>query len=117
MHTIRNGYFIGGSICYLIIQFLRFQNVQVPVFINSYGTDLLFMPLLFLFSHWLTRIIKRIPDLKFSIGMLFVVFIYISFIFEIYLPQTSKVYVQDDIDVAMYFLGTIGFYFLQKRVA
>lgn len=116
MHPIKNGYFIGSSIGYLIIQFLRYQNVPIPEIINSYGTDFLFMPLLLLFSLWLTRVIKREKKIFFSKLMLLVVFVYISIVFEFYLPQKSNIYVQDKIDIVMYFLGTVSFYFLQKKV-
>lgn len=115
MHPVKNSYFILGSLSYLLLQFCRQQHLFIPKLINSYATDLLFMPLLFMATLWLTRIVKRTPNLVFSIPMLIVVFVYVSVVFEYYLPQKSSIYVQDSIDVLMYLLGTILFYFLQKK--
>jgi hypothetical protein len=116
MHPIKNSYYILGSLSYLLIQFCRQQDLIIPELLNNYVTDFLFMPLLLLTTLWLTRLIKRKKQLVFSVPMLITVFIYVSFVFEYYLPQTSTVYTADYLDIVMYFFGTVFYYFLQKKI-
>lgn len=116
MHPIKNSCFISFSVIYLLIQLARKLQFQLPELINSYVTDLLFMPLLLLFALWLTRIIKRDQSIKLTITMVLVVFVLVSTIFEYYLPLSNNIYTADSIDVLMYLLGGIIFYYLQNRI-
>jgi hypothetical protein len=116
MHPIKNYYFIGGSSVYLFIQWIRSSTLNLPPFINDYWSDFLFVPLLLFFTVWALRIIKRDQSIVISNPMLFFVWLFVSFIFEYYLPQKSTIYSSDNIDVFMYFLGTVSFYFLQKKI-
>ncbi|MCT4581561.1 MAG: hypothetical protein N4A35_09105 [Flavobacteriales bacterium] len=116
MHPVKNIYFIVFSVVYLFVQLFRKLEVQLPELLNSYGTDLLFMPLLLSFALWMTRLIKRDHALTLTLPMLLVTFLFVSFIFEYYLPARSSIYTADKIDVVMYFLGGIIFYYLQNRI-
>ncbi len=116
MHPIKNTYFIAFSVAYLLIQSCRKLGVYLPELLNSYGTDLLFMPLLLSFSLWMTRFIKRDKTIILTVPMLLVVLLFVSFIFEYYLPMRSPIYTADKMDVVMYLLGGIIFYYFQSRI-
>lgn len=116
MHPIKNYYFFVGSFLYLMIQLTRRLSIKTPSFINSYLTDFLFIPLLLLLTIWLIRLIKRDENLILSISMLIFNWIVVSIVFEYYLPQKNSLYIGDKLDVLMYFLGTICFYFLQNKI-
>lgn len=116
MHPIKNVFFITFSAIYLTIQLIRKLKVEIPEVINSYVTDFLFMPLLLMFSLWLTRVVKRDLTIKLTIPMIVISVILISFIFEYYLPKTSLLYTADKIDVLMYLLGGVSYYYIQNRI-
>lgn len=116
MHPIFNRFFLLGSLSYISIQFTRWQKCKIPVFINNYLTDFLFIPLLLMFTLFLLRIIKREKVLKLNVTMLLVSVVFTSFVFEYYLPQKSNIYTSDMYDVFVYGLGGVSFYFLQQKM-
>ncbi len=116
MHPIKNIFFVGFSTIYLIIQSTRKLGFYIPEVLNSYVTDYLFIPLLLMFSLWLTRVVKRDVTIKLTLPMIVISVILISFIFEYYLPQTSLLYTADKIDVLMYLLGGVSYYYIQNRI-
>lgn len=115
MHPIKNFFFLGGSLLYLLIQIFRYFAFPLPSLINGYLTDFLFPILLFLFTLWLLRIIKRDNQIKLTNLMLIVGCVFVSVVFEFFLPLKNGVYVADKLDVIMYSLGTFSFSFLQKK--
>lgn len=115
MHPINNWFFKSTSFFYLSVFIGRRAGWKYPDLINSYATDLIFLPMLLMFVLWLTRIVKRNPTLGLSNIMIFVVFVYVSVVFEYFLPLQNKIYTADWLDVLMYGLGSIFFYFFQKR--
>ena len=115
MHPLKNYYFITGCLLYLFVQLCRTLSIKFPILINSYLTDLLFIPLLLFFTIWLLRIIKRDKKIKLSVFKLIFTWLFISIVFEYYLPQKNSIYTADIVDVFMYFFGTVSFYFLQKK--
>lgn len=115
MSILKNVYFISFILLYLFVQFCRHYKIYLPEIINSYFTDFLFMPLLLILTLHITRKIKRDNNIVFSIPMLLVAFLYVSFIFEYYFPNFNSKHTADKIDVVMYFFGTIFYYIIQKR--
>lgn len=116
MHPVKNNIFVVFSIIYLIIQGARKFSFYIPELLNSYLTDFLFIPLLLMFSLWLTRVVKRDLTIKLTTPMIVISVILISFIFEYYLPQTSLLYTADKIDVLMYLLGGLSYYYIQNCI-
>lgn len=100
------------AICIYVLQ--RFE-VSMPRLINNYLNDLLCMPLVLGAVTFIIRYLKK--DKTFQLSLFFVLFMagYYSFYFEYYLPKVNVRYTSDLIDVALYFIGSIGFYYFQKR--
>jgi hypothetical protein len=71
--------------------------------IQSYGTDILFIPMLMVSI----KIVRWLFDLSFPLGKKEVLFsvLYAAAVFEWILPALSENYVGDPFDVLAYFLG------------
>lgn len=86
-------------------------------FIKYHLTDLFFIPVLLSASVLLTKIIKRDNKLLYlkplDIG---IVIFFVSIYFEWYLPNFNNPnqYTSDYIDIIMYFVGGLIFWFIQK---
>jgi len=84
------------------------------VLIESYGTDILFIPMLMISI----KIVRWIFDLSFPVGKKEVLFsvLYAAAVFEWILPALSENYVADPFDVLAYFLGgTIYVLFISSK--
>jgi len=68
-----------------------------------------------MFTLWLTRIIKRDPKLVFSNYLIFTIFLYVTLVFEFFLPLKNSIHIADWVDILMYGLGGAIFLFLQKK--
>lgn len=99
----------------MIIYVLQRFEVALPPVINNYLNDLLCMPIVLGAVTFVIRNLKK--DKTYQLSLFFVLFMagYYSFYFEYYLPKVNVRYTADWIDVVLYFMGSIGFYYFQKR--
>lgn len=108
--------FFSSSILYALQAYTKLQNISTPIFISSYFSDLLALPLILSVSLFLLRKLKRLPYLYLTNGMLAFTLLYTSILFEWILPQFNTKYTADFFDVIFYVLGTVIFYFIQKQL-
>ncbi|MDG1040048.1 MAG: hypothetical protein P8H13_03980 [Polaribacter sp.] len=100
---------VGGSI--YIAQKLEFL---LPKLIRFYVNDFLIIPIVLYISLFVLRKLKNDKYLQFSLLHIFYVCVLYAVIFEYWLPKFHPRYTSDFIDVVLYFLSGILFYFLQK---
>ena len=104
-------YFIM-CIAALTIYTLQRLQVSLPFIVNNYGNDLLYLPLVLGAIEFLIRRLKK--DSSFNLPLGFVIFLAISYslYFEYFLPKVNARYTADWIDVFLYFVGGIGYFFI-----
>lgn len=100
-------------ILYFITRWARNHVDALPDFFRNHFTDLLFIPVQLIIALWGTRLLKRDPNIQISLVWIIVQVIFVSFLFEWYMPNygadTNK-FTGDFIDVLMYVVG--GFLFV-----
>lgn len=99
---------------YLLVHIGRFLQLGFPIWLNGYLTDLLCMPMVLALSLVGVRWIKKIPDYILNIRLIIAMTIFYSVYFEMYLPSISSKYTADIIDVSMYFIGAIVYWFFYQ---
>ena len=96
----------------LTIYTLQRLQVSVPFIVNNYGNDLLYLPLVLGAIEFLIRRLKK--DSSFNLPLGFVIFLACAYsiYFEYYLPKVNTRYTADCVDVILYFVGGIGYFFI-----
>ena len=92
-----------------VVQRLQFP---LPTIINNYLNDLLYIPLILGTIEFTIRRIKKDSSFKLPFGFVIFLAISYSFYFEYYLPQVNSRYTADWIDVILYFVGGIAYFFI-----
>ena len=92
-----------------VVQRLQFP---LPTIINNYLNDLLYIPLILGTIEFTIRRIKKDSSFKLPFGFVIFLAISYSFYFEYYLPKVNSRYTADWIDVILYFLGGIAYFFI-----
>lgn len=113
----RKYYFIT-SILLLLYAFqiwIKFFSTQSG-FIRNYLADLLALPLILVFSLLIVRKIKQLPFFYLNKAMVLFTLIYTSTLFEYILPKYNSRYVSDNIDIVLYAIGALAFYFAQEKL-
>ncbi len=82
--------------------------------INNYVNDFLIIPITLIISLVSIQKIRNNKTYRISPVLIVYVCALYSFIFEYYLPKNVPRYTYDIIDIVVYFLGGLLFYFLQK---
>ena len=116
MKLILKPYFILSVVLYLLIRILRLFEIHIPEILNSHLTDFLFMPILLTVSLIGVRVIKRNKLINLTIGMIFISTVFVSFMFEIFMPSRSSLFIKDYWDVVAYITGALFFYTVQSRL-
>lgn len=88
--------------------------IPLPLLVNNYLNDLLCIPLVLGALTCIIRKIKYHPNFKLPLGFIFILSSYYAVYFEYYLPKINSRYTSDWVDVVLYFLGGILFYFFQR---
>lgn len=104
---------------YLLIRFLRVEVEGMPVFVQYYLTDFLFLPVLCLTALVVIRYLKRDTQLQIPVSYVFVQALIISLYFEWYLPAYpigQNQYTGDIIDAGMYFSGALVYCIFQPKL-
>ena len=108
------GYVFVSLLLFIVVEFFKYCNFQLPNLFLSHLNDLLTIPLvatLCLHGVWIIKSDRSIRLNSFSILSLVAMY---SFYFEYYLPGQSHHYTGDIWDVVCYLCGGIIFYLLQK---
>tara|TARA_R110000850_G_scaffold277058_1_gene421933 strand:- start:177674 stop:178039 length:366 start_codon:yes stop_codon:yes gene_type:complete len=98
----------------LAVYLLQWRQVPLPSLINNYLNNLLCMPVVLTVCLALLQLIKKNYTLTIPIFVIASVTFYYSVYFEWYLPKVNTRYTADVIDVFLYILGAVIFYYLQK---
>jgi hypothetical protein len=86
------------------------KGFSLPVWVNSYADDVLFIPLVMGFALWLQRKwIKPNPHFVFSKRIIVVVWMYATIVFEIMFPMFNSSFTTDWLDSLGYLAGALFF--------
>ena len=107
-------YFTMVFIALTIYTMQRLQ-VSLPFLVNNYGNDLLYLPLVLGAIEFLIRRLKRDSSFKLSLGFVIFLACAYSIYFEYYLPKVDARYTADCIDVILYFVGGIAYFFIGNK--
>lgn len=100
-----------GSVIYCCEKF----EILLPKFIRYYVNDFLIIPIVLYSSLFVIRKLKNDKKLQLSLLQILYVCALYAVIFEYWLPKFHPRYTSDFVDVGLYFLSGILFYFLQKK--
>jgi hypothetical protein len=113
MTVFKNPFFYIPVLIFVVNQVLeRYFKLFIP-FAHSYLDDLLAIPVILGITLQIYRKIHPEKD-TFSLTkiQILVAIIYVSVVFEWFLPRFSSTYTSDILDVICYFVGGFYFYFL-----
>ena len=99
----------------LTIYTMQRLNLSLPTIVTNYANDLLYLPLVLGAIEFIIRQLKK--DSSFGLPLGFVIFLAISYsiYFEYYLPKVDTRYTSDCIDVILYFVGGIAYFFIGNK--
>lgn len=98
----------------LALIILRKTGVIVP-FVTNYFTDLLAVPIICSLALAFQRRFVEPAGYRFKAGHVIFVVVYTAIVFEWLLPQFTARYTADGIDVVLYILGGLLFWFLLNK--
>ena len=107
-------YFIMCIVALTIYTLQRLQ-VSLPFLVNYYGNDLLYIHLVLGAIEFLIRRLKSDSTFKVSLGFIIFLAISYSIYFEYYLPKVNARYTADWVDVILYCVGGIGYFFIGNK--
>ena len=99
----------------LTIYTMQRLNLSLPTIVTNYGNDLLYLPLVLGAIEFLIRRLKRDSSFKLSLGFVIFLACAYSIYFEYYLPKANARYTADWIDVFLYLVGGIGYFFIGNK--
>lgn len=108
-------YFIFSVLIGSSIYTCQKLGVMLPSIVNFYVNDFLIIPMILTVILFIVKKAKNQPQKTISLlNILYLCMMY-SFFFEYWLPKFHVRYTSDVIDVGLYFLSGVVFYFLQKE--
>jgi hypothetical protein len=115
MKTLLNPWFLAGCVVWLIVTILRKTGHPLP-YLNGYLTDAFAIPVIANLGLWFQRVVIYKTNF-YVLSAWHVVFIvvYVSVVFEGILPWLSVKYTADWMDVALYGVGGVFFYFVMNK--
>ena len=99
----------------LTIYTMQRLNLSLPTIVTNYANDLLYLPLVLGAIEFLIRRLKRDSSFKLSLGFVIFLACAYSIYFEYYLPKANARYTADWIDVFLYLVGGIGYFFIGNK--
>ncbi|HYK76344.1 MAG TPA: hypothetical protein VEV16_05160 [Daejeonella sp.] len=115
MKTLLNNWFIIFCLIWLLVFTGRKLDWTIPI-INSYLTDLLAVPVVMQLALAFQRtFVERNENYCFKAGHVIFVVFYISLVFEWLLPRLDAKFTSDGMDILMYILGGLIFWFQINR--
>ena len=115
MKKLLTYYFIFSVVVGSFIYICEKQQILLPKLIRFYVNDFLIIPIVLCSSLFVIRKLKNDKKLALSLLQILYVCVLYAVIFEYWLPKFHERYTADIIDVVLYFLSGILFYFLQKE--
>jgi len=112
LQPVTNVFFLSSFTLYLTLLFSKKEGHVLPWYLSSYLGDFLCLPVLLGLSLFFLRVIKQNNSLFLSKMMIFVSFLYVSLLFEVFLPYFSVKYTADKLDVIAYASGGLIYYFV-----
>lgn len=100
---------------FFVIQFHPFLDLNLPDWVVFYVKDFICMPIVLTICLVVVQLIHKNKDIRLSLFTVFSLALFYSLYFELYLPRFHFRYTADILDVLMYFLGSLVFYFLQQK--
>jgi hypothetical protein len=115
MKTLLNPWFIAGCLTWGVVFAFRKLGHPLP-YINGYINDGFAIPVIANLGLWFKRVFI-IKNNYYVLGPWQVAFIvvYVSLVFEVLLPLLSKIYTADWIDVLLYVIGGLFFYWVMNK--
>lgn len=112
MSVLKNPYFFIPVLLFGLNQILEKSfGIFIP-WVHEYLDDLLAIPVILGITLQIYRWIHPLKgNFKFKKEHIFVAFLYVSVVFEGFLPWYSEQYVRDFWDILCYALGALVFYF------
>lgn len=89
-------------------------TIQLPGFINNYTNDFLIIPIVLSICLFVLRKTRSHKTFRISIAMILYIVVMYALFFEVLMPKLSERYTADGIDVLMYSVGGLWFWFLQR---
>ena len=115
MKTVKNPLFIVLFLIYVLYYIFKSKGIYMPVFIRNYLSDFL---CLFLVNTIVLSVVRKIKgDNTIDLTVLHLLFslLVFSVTFEFILPnRNGELYTRDWLDVVMYTLGLLLYYFWRK---
>ncbi|MBS1532460.1 MAG: hypothetical protein JSU01_19310 [Bacteroidetes bacterium] len=116
MKTLLNPWFIVGCLIWTTVMITRKSGHPLPPLINGYVDDAFAIPVIANLSLcYMRAFVIHSNYYVLSAWKVTFIVIYLTFVFEIFLPLISKTYTMDWIDAALYVLGGLFFYFVMNR--
>lgn len=110
-------YYLFSILLGTSIYFAAFFEVQLPRFVRFYVNDFLIIPIVLTTSLYLIRYLKNNSEFRLSLTQVIYIAVLYTVIFEYWLPKFHPRYTADYIDVMLYLLSAILFYFMQKSTS
>jgi hypothetical protein len=99
---------------YFLHLWLRYIHFPLPTWLNNYWSDVLCLPIILTLMVFVIRRLQQKSTLLLELKHIFVVWAYISIVFEWFLPMVSTKFRGDVGDVVAYSVGAVVFYCFQK---
>lgn len=118
MKLLLSPYFISLCLLYIINKLADLplnSNSLLYLFLKNHFNDLLYIPISLTLCLACIRWVKKTPLFILNIGLIISMVIFCSLVFEYIGPNYYLHSTRDWIDVVMYVLGGVFYYFLQKQ--
>lgn len=106
-------FYIGS---WLIVHLFRWMDNPI-LYVNSWLTDFVFLPLVFHIGHFVTTsfYFKNKVKFRYNLATLLLAATYAAIIMEVVAPRFSARYTGDVWDIVMYYLGTLFYYYVHQK--
>lgn len=116
MRTLLNPWFIAGCIIWVIIMATRRFGHPLPMFINGYVDDAFAVPVIANLGLCFQRVVVIQNNYYvLSAGKVIFIVVYLTLVFEVFLPYISHTYVSDWKDATLYVFGGFFFYYVMNK--
>ena len=114
---VRNILFVNFT-AFCILGFCVFLaqkiGVSLPLLINNYLNDFLIIPIVLTVCLYVLQFTRSEKAYKIPLFIILFLCVAYAIFFEVFIPKIKARYTADIVDVFVYFLGGLWFWFLQK---
>jgi hypothetical protein len=116
MKTLLNPWFVAGCVIWAIVITTRKLGHPLPPLVNGYVDDAFAVPVIANLSLWYMRTVVICSEYYvLSAWKVTFIVLYLTLVFELFLPAVSKAYTGDPIDAGLYVFGGLFFYFAMNK--